>query len=390
MVVARLHTVVRVLRRLSTVAPLALQASLGLSFAFPAYGAESPAVPLEVRAVAKGHGWLFTDATGRTLYSLATDEKSPGNSACNEKCAVEWPPLRPSDDAHSVAAWSIILRKDGSRQWAFRQMPLHTFAKDPGPGYTFGEAVRYWSAAFEPIAMPSDFSVAKTSLGYVLATAAGLTLYSKTGSGDCTGQCLDNWRPLLAPWAAKATDDWSIIDLKNGNRQWAYKGKALFHQVIDLGPPILVGKHGDNWQAVVLEPPPPRPSWVMVQSTDTGDMLADQQSKTIYAYSNMAGGDDCADGDWIPRYADSDAHPIGDWTVIPGKGGRKQWAYRGMRLYANAMDRWPGDFRGVRFGGDPSFQVFLVSEQPIQALGGIGSNAVAPQLIERNSACASP
>jgi len=39
----------------------------------------------------------------------------------------------------------------------------------------------------------------------------------------------------------------------------------------------------------------------------------------------------------------------GDWTVIDGADGQKQWAYKGKPLYRFAKDEKPGDMKGDGF-----------------------------------------
>ena len=52
---------------------------------------------------------------GRTLYVFAKDVAGSGKSTCVDACAANWPPL---------GDYTIITRADGSKQWAFKGMPL--------------------------------------------------------------------------------------------------------------------------------------------------------------------------------------------------------------------------------------------------------------------------
>jgi predicted lipoprotein with Yx(FWY)xxD motif len=78
-------------------------------------------------------GPVLADARGMTLYTFTKDP--PSQSACNGSCAAEWPPLIASPTAVPAGAWSIIVRADGSRQWAYRGKALYTYVKDH-PGAT--------------------------------------------------------------------------------------------------------------------------------------------------------------------------------------------------------------------------------------------------------------
>jgi len=73
---------------------------------------------------------------------------------------------------------------------------------------------------------------AQTSKGAALVDAKGMTLYTfdrdTTGKSACNGACATNWPPLIAPAAATASGDWTIVTRDDGAKQWAYKGKALY------------------------------------------------------------------------------------------------------------------------------------------------------------------
>lgn len=53
---------------------------------------------------------------------------------------------------------------------------------------------------------------------------------------------------------------------------------------------------------------------------------------------------------WPPVLAAADAKPMGNWTIVTGPGGRKQWAYNGFALYTSALDQKPGDTIGGKKG----------------------------------------
>jgi predicted lipoprotein with Yx(FWY)xxD motif len=60
------------------------------------------------------------------LYTYAGD--TPGKSNCNSECVSGWPPLAVSaaEKSTAVGDWTVILRKDGTRQWAYKGMPVYT------------------------------------------------------------------------------------------------------------------------------------------------------------------------------------------------------------------------------------------------------------------------
>lgn len=58
---------------------------------------------------------------------------------------------------------------------------------------------------------------------------------------------------------------------------------------------------------------------------------------------------------WPPAYAPDDAKPVGDFTLVTRKDGKKQWAYDEHALYTSALDKVPGDVRAATTkegGGD--------------------------------------
>lgn len=78
---------------------------------------------------------------GRTLYVFAKDVAGSGQSACVNACAANWPPLGVASTAVPLGDYSIITRADGSRQWAFKGLPLYYYAKDTKAGDRLGDGV---------------------------------------------------------------------------------------------------------------------------------------------------------------------------------------------------------------------------------------------------------
>ncbi|RRD57405.1 ATP-binding protein [Comamonadaceae bacterium OH2545_COT-014] len=78
---------------------------------------------------------------GMTLYTFAKDVAGSGASACNGTCAANWPPLPVAPAAQPLGDYTIITRADGTRQWAYKGMPLYYFAKDAQPGDKLGDGL---------------------------------------------------------------------------------------------------------------------------------------------------------------------------------------------------------------------------------------------------------
>ncbi|MCS0497667.1 COG4315 family predicted lipoprotein [Ancylobacter mangrovi] len=95
------------------------------------------AAPAMAGKTAKGEA--LVDAHGMTLYTFSKDGKDM--SACNGKCAENWPPLMAAKGAKAEAGYSIVTRQDGSLQWAYKGKPLYTFVKDEKAGDASGDGL---------------------------------------------------------------------------------------------------------------------------------------------------------------------------------------------------------------------------------------------------------
>ncbi|MEZ5832513.1 MAG: hypothetical protein R3D05_15175 [Dongiaceae bacterium] len=108
----------------------ALLATGGMAFA-------DDMMPAGIGQTAKGD--TLIDAHGMTLYVF--DKDSGGKSVCNDKCAVNWPPLMAQSGAAATGDYSVVTRDDGSMQWAYKGRPLYTWIKDQKPGDVTGDGV---------------------------------------------------------------------------------------------------------------------------------------------------------------------------------------------------------------------------------------------------------
>jgi predicted lipoprotein with Yx(FWY)xxD motif len=80
---------------------------------------------------------MFVTAKGMTLYTF--DKDSAGKSACNGPCATNWPPALAADGAKGMGDWTIVVRDDGLKQWAYKGKPVYAWVKDQKPGDTTGD-----------------------------------------------------------------------------------------------------------------------------------------------------------------------------------------------------------------------------------------------------------
>jgi predicted lipoprotein with Yx(FWY)xxD motif len=56
-------------------------------------------------------------------------------------CAVFWPPAEAPEEAEGSGKFSVVIREDGSRQWAYAGMPLYGYILDEEPGDVTGDGV---------------------------------------------------------------------------------------------------------------------------------------------------------------------------------------------------------------------------------------------------------
>jgi predicted lipoprotein with Yx(FWY)xxD motif len=97
----------------------------------------SLAVSAQSMPAMKAADGTLTNAAGMTLYTF--DKDAGDKSACNGPCAANWPPLMVAGDGKASGAWTIIVREDGAKQWAYKGKPLYTWAKDAKPGDKTGD-----------------------------------------------------------------------------------------------------------------------------------------------------------------------------------------------------------------------------------------------------------
>ncbi|USI77614.1 hypothetical protein [Sphingopyxis sp. USTB-05] len=213
---------------------------------------------IAVQRVANVSGNTLVDGKGATIYEFTGDVEDD-NSACENakgRCLQEWSPVLASALAQDVGPITTIARADGTRQWAFNGNPLYTYSSDRQPGDAKGAGRETsWHVAM----VQRDFAPAnvKTQIvagrGAVLATSDGHTLYTrhpfefrwggrnarngfnndyatgkKLGAGGCDKACLAEWQPFLAPSDAVSSGYWEVYKRKDGKKQWAYKGYALY------------------------------------------------------------------------------------------------------------------------------------------------------------------
>ena len=82
---------------------------------------------------------MLVNPKGMTLYTFDRDVRGSGKSNCNGECAVKWPPHMAAASAEPRGDYTIVVRNDGSRQWAYKGWPLYTWPEDQEPGDKYGD-----------------------------------------------------------------------------------------------------------------------------------------------------------------------------------------------------------------------------------------------------------
>lgn len=91
---------------------------------------------------------VLVNPAGMTLYTFDRDVGGSGKSMCNGPCATNWPPYMATGSTESSAAYQVITRDDGGKQWAYQGKPLYTWIKDAKPGDKTGDGFNnVWKVA---------------------------------------------------------------------------------------------------------------------------------------------------------------------------------------------------------------------------------------------------
>jgi predicted lipoprotein with Yx(FWY)xxD motif len=121
---------------------------LFLALCFSAALAACSSAGMRSAAPASVADGVLTGANGMTLYVFDKDAAGSGKSVCNGPCATNWPPLFASDGDAASGDYTVIVRDDGKKQWAFKGKPLYYWVKDQKPGDRTGDGVNnVWRVA---------------------------------------------------------------------------------------------------------------------------------------------------------------------------------------------------------------------------------------------------
>lgn len=318
---------------------------------------------------------VYADADGMTLYVY--DQEDARGSACAGTCATTWPPARAPAGATNSGDWSVILRTDGTRQWAHRGRPLYRAAADTTIGGASGDGADAGSwhvAVFQPgagMALPADVVVTDLANGGGIGFTGptGLTLY--LFDGDANDPTLARgWLPLEAPAIANPVGEFAIVARDDGITQWIWRGNPLFRHHADQAAGDFNGADVDPRFHVALLARYFMPADTTIRRMNgLGYLLARANGATLYAHDRVNPNDSqkarsahrgppatgralgtvSCDAScsrlWTPFVAPAGATPGGHWQIATRADGTRQWIYQGFALYAYTADP-PGDARG--------------------------------------------
>ena len=219
---------------------------------------------IEARLVSSAQAVVLTDFEGFTLYASDRVAENDAQTCSDHGCEMDWLPVPAPALALDVGQFSVVTRKDGSRQWAWRGRPLYRYRGDLLPGDAHGRAVearRTMAVLTENFRPPRVAVTALEGYGDALSLD-GMTLYTgsafekywggrnlrdsfknaydrgkRLGGDACAdAECLKLWRPFHASAAARSTGFWEVVTRRDGSRQWAYKGYAVYTYAGDEAP----------------------------------------------------------------------------------------------------------------------------------------------------------
>ena len=118
---------------------------------------------------------VFADSKRRILYS--SDKDTFGTSACYDTCTETWKPSTAADGINPEGHWSIIVRDDKTRQWAFRGRPMYTYT----PENRSKEEKKIATEAAENIVREArkTAELAGNDAAYVIPFSAQIKLYHR-------------------------------------------------------------------------------------------------------------------------------------------------------------------------------------------------------------------
>lgn len=234
---------------------------------------------ISVHEVAQALGQVLVDDRGLPLYTGPADDQGKGSCA-ETSCAQHFIPYQAPQIVLPIGAFRPVDRKDGVRQWVYKDRPLYTYDGDTRLGDANGTAAdpHYHIALVARYFVPQEVALRfDEKRGGIWTTKAGESLYIRdllhyTASGahsarggdpglpqlgrivglmGCDASCEATHAPLIAPQDAQPSGYWTLSDRQDGKRQWAYAGYPLYRAGTDKKPGDLNGN--DDYDVLRVE-----------------------------------------------------------------------------------------------------------------------------------------
>jgi predicted lipoprotein with Yx(FWY)xxD motif len=187
---------------------------------------------------------------------------------------------------------------------------------------------------------------------------------------DKRPSCTDLWPPVLAADGAEKVGKWTLVDRKDGKKQWAYDEQPLYTSVRDRQPGDVLG--GDSRQhrgdrpvvRVPVSPPALVPPGFAVKTTVNGQLLTTDKNYSVYVLQDSQACDAQCMRRWEPIIAPDAARAQGEWTKVERSPGVKQWAFRDQLLYSQPSDSKLWSLEGSDEPGWQNVYVQTVKPRP--------------------------
>lgn len=222
----------------------------------------------DLKSISTANGYAYiVPVTGHILYTLKTPPQH----------LSAWSPVYAPELAKGMGAFSITMRRDGRRQWAYNRLPLYTYNDDAAPDDINGLSAQEDAQVALAYCnfMPASLAIKLLPFrGPIMTTSQGKTVYvqvrnhnqfggrenrggfqysyfesKQIGALGCVDECLKKWTPVTAPADAQSSGLWQIYTRGDGTRQWAYKGAALYTY---SGDKLPGDNYGNNLHEIVF------------------------------------------------------------------------------------------------------------------------------------------